>query len=356
MSGAARVAIHAEAARARSGGGLTYVTAVAAALAEDHEVDLFLAFDSSPAELSALMPAWPRQPHVHREPTNRSWRDELRLALADRRWAATVRDTSYVPRLSLARRGVLLTSFPFDASTRVRDRARLASYRTVIANSAFTARWVAERWHRTAAVLHPPITAVTPLTKRPTILSVGRFSGGGRSKRQLDMIDTFRALGPAVHREWELHLAGFVEDLSYLEAVRERAGGLPVTIHTDLDRVALERLYGEASIYWHACGLGIDQEREPHRVEHFGIATVEAMSAGCVPVVVDAGGQPEIVGRDGTAGVLWRTTAEWVAATAALTGDIERRTRLAAAARTHSSSFSFDAFAPRARALVHGAP
>jgi glycosyltransferase involved in cell wall biosynthesis len=38
--------------------------------------------------------------------------------------------------------------------------------------------------------------------------------------------------------------------------------------------------------------------------EHFGISTVEAMGAGAVPIVINAGGQKEIV-EDGVQGFLW---------------------------------------------------
>jgi len=41
-------------------------------------------------------------------------------------------------------------------------------------------------------------------------------------------------------------------------------------------------------------------------MEHFGITTGEAMSAGCVPVVINKGGQPEIV-REKIDGFLWDT-------------------------------------------------
>lgn len=354
MSGPGRVAIHTDAARVTSGGGLTYVTAIAAALTDPQDVDLFLPFASSREELAAWMPEWPGRAHVRREPPNRSWRDELRLARDDRRWAVALRETSAIPRLTLARRSLLVTSFPFEAVGRARDRARLASYSSVIANSAFTAHWVAERWNRRAEVLHPPVPAVTPREKRRVILAVGRFSDGGRSKRQLEMVDAFRALGPDAYDGWELQLAGFVEDPSYVAAVRERASGLPVTILPDLDRASLERLYGEASLFWHACGLGIDERREPHRVEHFGITTAEAMSAGCVPIVLGAGGQPEIVGPGGGVGVLWRTVDEWVDATRALIGNPDRRSRLSAGARTRATRFSFEAFTRQARALVLG--
>lgn len=354
MSGRDRVAVHSDAARVTSGGGMTYVTALAAALTDPDEVDLFLPFASSREELATWMPAWPRQAHLRREPPNRSWRDELRLARGDRRWKTVLRETSTIPRLSLATRSVLVTSFPFSSAHRRRDRTRLASYSSVIANSAFTAHWVAERWHRPAEVLHPPVPAVAPRAKRSVILSVGRFSDGGRSKRQLEMVEAFRSLGPSVHQDWALQLAGFVEDASYVTAIRDRASGLPVTILPDLDRPSLERLYGEASIFWHACGLGVDENREPHRVEHFGITTAEAMSAGCVPIVLAAGGQPEIVGRRGDAGVLWHTADEWVDATRAVIEDHGRRAHLSAGARARSARFSFEAFAPRARALVFG--
>ena len=33
-------------------------------------------------------------------------------------------------------------------------------------------------------------------------------------------------------------------------------------------------------------------------MEHFGMTTVEAMSAGCIPVVINKGGQKEIVTSD----------------------------------------------------------
>ncbi len=44
-------------------------------------------------------------------------------------------------------------------------------------------------------------------------------------------------------------------------------------------------------------------------MEHFGITTGEAMSAGCVPVVINKGGQPEIV-RDGVDGFVWNDSRE----------------------------------------------
>ena len=68
-----------------------------------------------------------------------------------------------------------------------------------------------------------------------------------------------------------------------------------MVLHPDASGAELRDLYARASIFWHAAGLGEDPERHPDRYEHFGITTVEAMSAGAVPVVIDAAGQVEIV-------------------------------------------------------------
>ena len=42
-------------------------------------------------------------------------------------------------------------------------------------------------------------------------------------------------------------------------------------------------------------GYGVDAQREPRRMEHFGMVATEAMAAGCVPIVFCGGGLPEIV-------------------------------------------------------------
>ena len=51
------------------------------------------------------------------------------------------------------------------------------------------------------------------------------------------------------------------------------------------------------------------QTLHPEKFEHFGITTVEAMSAGCIPVVIDRGGQKEIV-EDGINGFLFSSPGE----------------------------------------------
>jgi glycosyltransferase involved in cell wall biosynthesis len=59
------------------------------------------------------------------------------------------------------------------------------------------------------------------------------------------------------------------------------ARGLPVFFHLNASRSHLEELYRDAT--------------SPERCEHFGVAIVEVMSAGCIAVVANRGGPAEIV-------------------------------------------------------------
>src|SRR5262249_50084737 len=81
-------------------------------------------------------------------------------------------------------------------------------------------------------------------------------------------------------------------------------------------------------------------------VEHFGIATVEAMAAGCVPLVVDRGGQSEIV-RDTVDGVRWRELEQLTDQLIRLATEPETRTRMRANAIARASSYSVAQFTAR---------
>jgi glycosyltransferase involved in cell wall biosynthesis len=136
------------------------------------------------------------------------------------------------------------------------------------------------------------------------------------------------------------------EDRGYLEQVRAAAAGLPVSIHVDAPGSVLSELYGRTSVYWHATGLGEDPERSPQRQEHFGVAVVEAMSAGAVPIVYAAAGPAEIV-ADGVEGFHFRTVSELVERTRTVIADPELRSSLSAAAERGAARYSEDALAAR---------
>lgn len=241
--------------------------------------------------------------------------------------------------------GSLLTWWPrglYHAGTWAR---RVAGYQVKTANSVFVARWGRRRWGINCAVVYPPVAplASSPV-KRNLILSVGRFARVGNSKKQLEMVEAFRAMTEAGFLPgWEYVSAGGLgeraEDRAYFEAVRRAAEGTRARVIANADPLLLRQLYAEAKIFWHAAGLGEDEERHPERLEHFGIVTVEAMSAGCVPVVIDQGGPREVV-EPGVNGLLWADLDELILNTRYLAGDEIQRAQMAAAGRTRAFSFT----------------
>jgi len=228
----------------------------------------------------------------------------------------------------------------------------LDSYDVVLANSGFTRHWVKELWRRDSVVLHPPVSLRAPGRKQRSILSVGRFipTGLGHSKKQLELVRAFRRLVDGGVADWTLHLVGGLAGTGreYFEAVQTEAAGYPVVLHPDASGAELAELYASASLYWHAAGLG---EEDPERLEHFGISTVEAMSAGAVPVVLGRGGLVETV-RDGVDGYLFADLDELVRRTADLLADDGLRSRLSATAQRRAQDFSLPAFDERLQALL----
>lgn len=229
----------------------------------------------------------------------------------------------------------------------------LDSYTAILANSDFTRRWIERRWQRSSRVLYPAVdlTAISSLPKQPLIVSVGRFFAGAHNKKHLPMIQAFRALCDAGLKGWEYHLVGGCdldqpEQRAYLAQVEVAAAGYPIVLHVNAPLADLRRCYGEASIFWHATGYGEDEEREPESFEHFGITTIEAMAAGCVPVVIAKAGQLETVIPD-VSGLLWSTLDELQAQTRRLIADPALLHQLAAGAVQRSRNFGFDVFTRR---------
>lgn len=229
------------------------------------------------------------------------------------------------------------------------------SYDQILAISRFTQYWIERRWTVSSEIIFPPVdtSCFWSGTKRPIVLSVGRFFAGSHNKKHLPMIQAFRALCDAGLTGWEYHLAGgcdesMPEHRAYLEQIRAAVAGYPIVLHVNAPFAELQQLYSEARIFWHATGYGEDENRDPDSFEHFGITTVEAMAAGCVPVVIAKAGQIETVVPN-ESGLLWHTLAELQAQTQRLIGDPALAERLAAGALRRSQEFEISAFAQRVR-------
>lgn len=247
---------------------------------------------------------------------------------------------------STAKKNILHFQVPFK-NTSARNlwgKIKLSSWRLAICNSKFTQNIIEKNWSIKSRVLYPPveIEVIKPLGKKKQILSVGRFASFSKSKKHEEMINTFKELfHEGKIKGWSLHLAGSLEgDEGYVDELKKLADDLPVTFYPNLPFEELAKLYGESSIYWHAAGFG---EVDPARMEHFGIATVEAMAGGCVPIVINQGGQTEIV-EDGISGQLWNNLDKLKDYTSELIKDHNLWEKLSKAAVERSKTFSKKSF------------
>ena len=233
----------------------------------------------------------------------------------------------------------------------------ISSYAVVAGISEYSAGWIQRYWGREAELVYPVCDDMgPPAQKKKIILSVGRFfadDGSSHHKRHDELIAAFLRLD---RLDWELHLAGSLAGdgasqayfAHLVDSVKSHAN---IFIHRDMAFSELKQLRRESSLYWHATGLHYDAERFPESQEHFGIVTVEAMSAGVVPVVYDSAGQKEIV-QHGQNGVLWHTIDELLMQTNELIDDDELRSRLAAAATERAKDFDRRSFTERVDSIV----
>lgn len=255
--------------------------------------------------------------------------------------------------------------FPLDAESIRKLRDHAGPYRGIITYSDYA------RAHALAAqsahqmpvwpieILYPPVPQYEgdPRNKRRMILTVGRFFKGGHAKRHDLMIEAFRRLLERSGQDLEMHICGSsVPDpvhMGYLSELRTQAANLPITFHVNASQDRLAELYRDAAVYWHATGLDAPLVEQPWAAEHFGITVLEAMSAGCVPMVFNAGGPREIV-TSGVDGFLFQSLGELVESAAALLspGEEGRRETIAEAAARHAAAFRPEAFRDRVKKLL----
>ncbi len=205
-----------------------------------------------------------------------------------------------VPTL-LAKKNILHFQQPFTniGGEKITNQTKLGFVNEIICNSKFTKKYIDEEFGVNSDILYPPvdINKFKPTKKENIILSVGRFE---KTKKQDVLLEAFKKFLEKGINGWKLVLiGGSPEDgdgNQYLTSLRKKSKGLEVDIKVNLNFSRLQEYYGKAKFYWHAKGYQVEEDR-PEEMEHFGITPVEAMSAGCVPLVVDKGGLREIVRR-----------------------------------------------------------
>lgn len=238
------------------------------------------------------------------------------------------------------------------------DKVKISRVTRFFCNSHYTQSFIEKRFLLNSTIIYPPVAIhAKKVKKKNIILHVGRFRvknvKNGDYKKQGFMVETFKKMVDDGLKDWEFVLAVSIKDeeKAVFESLRKSVLHYPIKFYINKTNDELWDLYSEAKIYWHASGYGEDLEKHPEYAEHFGISTVEAMGAGCVPVVIRAGGQTEIV-KEGENGLLWNTSDEMQKKTLVLTKDPKLLAKLSENAKKRANDFSYEKFTQAVRNLV----
>lgn len=249
----------------------------------------------------------------------------------------------------------------------LKTKFKISRVNNFFCNSYFTKSYIDKEFGIESLVIYPPVEIkAKKLKKENIILTVGRIrvrevvtSPSGvitamrDDKKQTVIIDAFKGLVKNGLGDWRLTLAVSVknDEEKLFEALRKGAQGFPVDFLVNKTNEELWEIYSRAKIYWHATGFGEDLEKYPEYTEHFGISTVEAMGAGAVPVVINAGGQKEIV-KNRENGFLWNNLEELQKRTLQLINDEALMEKMSKAAIERAAVFSGDRFCKEVRQMI----
>lgn len=352
------------------GGGERYLLTVAEILSQENEVDLLI-----DTHLKSLNPE-----KLKTDLSKRLNLDLSKVKLVDAPLGKGASLQKRIPFLSkydflffitdgslfysTAKKSVLHIQTPLKNKSlqNLKNRIYLSSWNLIIYNSKFTKKNVEKSWPKKSIVIYPPVdtSSIKSLKKEKNILSVGRFFGFLKEKKHEVMIKAFielmdnnkQSFSSNKLDNWSLNLVGSASegDKPYIEELRQLSKGYPVNLYPNLSYQNLVKLYGQSSIYWHAMGYG---ESEPTKMEHFGITTVEAMAGGCVPVVINQGGQTEIV-EHGVNGFLWDSINELQSFTLKLIKEDDLLKRISKNAILKSKIFSKEEFNENIKKVING--
>jgi len=251
--------------------------------------------------------------------------------------------------ISGAKKNIVHFQLPFNQKPKVIQKLKLKNWTVKTSNSSFTKKHLEKHWGISIDYIHRSAIDtknLNPGTKKNIILSVGRFispQNNKHCKRQDFLVKTFATMCDQGLKNWQLVLIGPIDqgkdNLNFANKVAKLIKGYPIRIIHDLSFDQLKNYYAKTKIYWHAAGYGINQTLNPQAVEHLGLTTIEAQSAGAVPVVINKGGQPEVVTHRHN-GLLWDTKADLINQTLELINNPKLMARLSKKAIKNSKAFS----------------
>lgn len=233
---------------------------------------------------------------------------------------------------------------------KLKDKAYIKAYDLFLPNSKFTEKHFKRIWqgindeklNRVTKVCYPAVTGIEDLhlPKENMILVLSRIE---KSKHLETLIDAYKS-SDYLTKNYKMVIAGgLTKSLeSYRTELEQRANGANIEFIVNAPFSKITELYNKASIFWHCKGFEIDENKEPELMEHFGMSTVEAMSAGCVPVVINAAGQKETASEE--CGYRWNNVQELVQYTEEIAQNPEKMKAMPESAKERAKLFTMDSF------------
>lgn len=343
------------------GGGERYLLTIAEHLSKKHQVDLFL---NQPKKRKIFLRKYSKKFNLNISKVKISPVFFQKLSFIKRLFLTKKYDCFLLMTdgsffFSLSKRNIVHFQIPFPIPPNTKcwevwiNKLKLKNWTVKVANSFFTQRHLKKNWDIKVDFVHWGAVSrqdFKPMKKRKIILNVGRFftpSGFKHCKKQDFLVETFKKMCDHGLRGWTFMLNGPVDkgrdNFEYAQKVKKMVKGYPVVIRHESDFFQLQKDYGQSYIYWHAAGYGINENKHPEAVEHLGLSTIEAMSAGAVPIVINKGGQKEII-KHNRNGLLWNTQEELIKRTLEVIRDKKLFLKLSEEAQKRAKDFSKDKF------------
>jgi len=207
----------------------------------------------------------------------------------------------------------------------------LVSYgkKLVLANSKFTADEIWSFSRKNVSVLYPPVpsnffdcdrNALVKNPRKDLVVTISRFD-------PIKRLDKVLSIASLTDSRTKFVLIGRVHNRNILLWLQRTAHKLGlanrVSFFTDISKTQVKEILKSAKIYLHTMVY-----------EHFGISIVEAMAAGCIPVVHNSGGAKEFIPEEfryndirGAAEMIRKNINEWSLSKVAQVVEIAERFR-----------------------------